>query len=640
MNTATHQKLQIVLFPLLTVLLIVLAGSNLYSRPPSGDQNPEISAAQFVDSIMQSTEGKTQREIIATLMDFGKEYCYSDPDLSIALAEKALELAKRDSDPMLISSVINGVAFSNYVLGNNAMALELFLDAIDNAELAIDENPDSILFLGRLQSYYNNAGSLYGVLGNHEKQLEILLKASAISDTLIYLFPDNKRFISSFTKTKNNLGTLYWNLGEPDKAFAVLNEAMDLLQVHDDPENKSITLNNIGVIQIEKQQLQQAINTYQKVVELSIEMNDSVGLIYSYNNLGLIMEKMDSLEKALSYYRQAHNISSRLGFSFGLTSSCSNIAKIYSALNNPDSALRYLNMGIAEADRSGNMTLMLKSYKTLYTIYENSGNPQKALDAYKHYVMLKDSTFNAEKSKQIAEMQTRFDTEKKEKENKILRQNIQIQQRTTLLLVISLATIVGVAFLLFYLYRLKNKALKQQSKLNDQEQELHSLETARLEDQLFAGQQINKLQNEKLAHQNRELSTRILNAINKNEAMNKIILELEQLKSSGSQDIEQCYIKVNNIVKDNISLDKDWDQFKLHFEEVNPGFFHSLSKIYPGLTQNEQKLCAYYRINLDTKEIARILNITIGSVQKGRQRLRKKMNMPSDIEFPVFISRI
>ncbi|MCF8366063.1 MAG: LuxR C-terminal-related transcriptional regulator [Bacteroidales bacterium] len=96
---------------------------------------------------------------------------------------------------------------------------------------------------------------------------------------------------------------------------------------------------------------------------------------------------------------------------------------------------------------------------------------------------------------------------------------------------------------------------------------------------------------------------------------------------------------MSRIVKDNINLDKDWDLFKLHFKEVNPGFFYHLDKQFPGLTPNEQKLCAYYRINLDTKEIARMLNITAGSVQKGRHRLRKKMNIPSDVEFPEFMSR-
>jgi DNA-binding CsgD family transcriptional regulator len=155
---------------------------------------------------------------------------------------------------------------------------------------------------------------------------------------------------------------------------------------------------------------------------------------------------------------------------------------------------------------------------------------------------------------------------------------------------------------------------------------------------VFAEQQINQLQTEKLKQKNRELSARMLHAINKNEAMNNILSEIEQLSQSGNDEISECCGKVRRIVSDNISFDKEWDQFKLHFEEVNPGFFYNLHEKYPALTQSELKLCAYYRINLDTKEIARILNVTNAAIQKGRHRLRKKMDIPSEIEISDFMS--
>jgi DNA-binding CsgD family transcriptional regulator len=258
---------------------------------------------------------------------------------------------------------------------------------------------------------------------------------------------------------------------------------------------------------------------------------------------------------------------------------------------------------------------------------------------HKKFMSVKDSIFDIEKNKQIEEMTARFDSEKREQENKFLKKNIKIQQRTKLLLIISLVAIVLIALLLYYFYRLKNKALKQQTKLSEQEQELHSLETARLEDQLFAEQQINKLQTEKLEQKNRELSSRILNTINKNDAMNNILHELELLKSDDHEEVDQCFGKVKQIVKENISLDKDWEQFKLHFDEVNPGFFDALQQQFPQLSSGEQKLCAYYRINLNTKEIARILSVTPSAIQKSRHRLRKKMDISSGVDLHEFMSR-
>ena len=67
------------------------------------------------------------------------------------------------------------------------------------------------------------------------------------------------------------------------------------------------------------------------------------------------------------------------------------------------------------------------------------------------------------------------------------------------------------------------------------------------------------------------------------------------------------------------------DRFKLHSEGVHPEFFNRLGEKFPNLTPYEMKLCAYLKINLSTKEISQIMNVTIAAINKSRQRLRKKI---------------
>jgi DNA-binding CsgD family transcriptional regulator len=98
--------------------------------------------------------------------------------------------------------------------------------------------------------------------------------------------------------------------------------------------------------------------------------------------------------------------------------------------------------------------------------------------------------------------------------------------------------------------------------------------------------------------------------------------------------------KIKHYSTELINVENDWNQFKIHFEQVHTNFFSVLHEHYPQLTPHELKLCAYYRINLNTKEIARLLNISPESVQKSRHRLRKKMSIPSDIDLTVFMSNI
>jgi len=598
-----------------------------------------ISQPLNVDSLIQTISNIPAKEQVTVLMDYGKKYCNANPGISITLVENALAIAEKVDDPLLIANVLNGLAITNYLLGRNAEALSQSLQAIDYVREAIRQNPDSTFLLIRLQTMYSNSNSYYKALGDYENSLRMLQKASKISDTLILLQPGNTQIIQQQISLNNNIAILNWNLGKTNKALNILNEALEMSQVYNDLKNILTTLNNIGVIQIDKGQYHEAISTYKQVNELAVQMNDSISLAYSYNNLGQAMEKMDDMPMALSYFLNAYFISKRMGFSIGLTSSCSNIANVYSKLDKPDSALYFVHLGIDEAKRSGDKSYLLKSYETLFHIQEKLDNSDEALEAYKYYVAVKDSIFNKEKSKQIAEMEARFQNEKKEKQNQILRTNIEIQQRNSLLLIISLAAFILISLLLYYFYRLKNRAFRQQAELHIQQDKLRKLETLRLEDQLFAEQQINKLQNEKLEQKNRELSTRILLSINKNDAMANIISELDNIRDKQQGDFANCYEKIKQIASDNLSLEKEWSEFKLHFDEVNPGFFSQLQERFPNLTQNEQKLCAYYCINLGTKEIARMLHITPSAVQKSRHRLRKKMNIPSEVELPEFMGR-
>ncbi|MEA3446274.1 MAG: LuxR C-terminal-related transcriptional regulator, partial [Bacteroidota bacterium] len=94
------------------------------------------------------------------------------------------------------------------------------------------------------------------------------------------------------------------------------------------------------------------------------------------------------------------------------------------------------------------------------------------------------------------------------------------------------------------------------------------------------------------------------------------------------------------VIKDNIDSDNDWQQFKLHFEEVHIGFFDNLKTNYPGLTQNELKLCAYLRINLSSKEIAQMLHNTSDTINKSRYRLRKKLNLSNEDDLIEFIRNV
>ena len=117
-------------------------------------------------------------------------------------------------------------------------------------------------------------------------------------------------------------------------------------------------------------------------------------------------------------------------------------------------------------------------------------------------------------------------------------------------------------------------------------------------------------------------------------------LKISKLANEFNSTTNQKLLELSAKIKSNINMENNWNNFKLHFENVHTGFFHRLNNQFPNLTPKDQKLCAYLRLNLSTKEIAQLLSITPASTEISRIRLRKKLCLTKDINLVSFISNI
>ncbi|MBW8327534.1 MAG: LuxR C-terminal-related transcriptional regulator [Prolixibacteraceae bacterium] len=152
---------------------------------------------------------------------------------------------------------------------------------------------------------------------------------------------------------------------------------------------------------------------------------------------------------------------------------------------------------------------------------------------------------------------------------------------------------------------------------------------------LLSEKKIINLKNEKLKiemiHRDKELANQTMDLIRKNKFLVKIKEELEKLKKSSNDDALKDKITslITKIDKD-IDHKKQWEIFETAFDEVHEDFLSRLKEQYPNLTPKELKLCAYLRMNISTKEIAPLMNISIRGVEICRYRVRKKLNIDRD----------
>ena len=183
------------------------------------------------------------------------------------------------------------------------------------------------------------------------------------------------------------------------------------------------------------------------------------------------------------------------------------------------------------------------------------------------------------------------------------------------------ALLFGLILLLIHLnYRRHYR--KQQQKLIIKKQ--NEFKVSQLENEKV----IMTLKNEKLQHdvesKNRELTISTMSIIKKNEVLNSIKKELMQNHS------EEIYEHVIKTINKNINNKKDWEFIEDAFNNADKDFLKKVKKLHPKLTPNDLRFCAYLRLNLTSKEIAPLLNISVRSVEIKRYRLRKKMNLPHE----------
>jgi len=151
----------------------------------------------------------------------------------------------------------------------------------------------------------------------------------------------------------------------------------------------------------------------------------------------------------------------------------------------------------------------------------------------------------------------------------------------------------------------------------------------------------NKQLEQELYNKNKELTNATMNIVQKNELLNALNHELLQLKDENGNKLQPEQLqKVAKILKNAYEDNMDWHLFEQSFNETHENFFKKLKHQFPELMPNDLKLCAYLRLNMSSKEIASLLNITTRGVEIRRYRLRKKLNITTEQNLTDFLMNI
>ncbi|MDZ7694097.1 MAG: tetratricopeptide repeat protein [Balneolaceae bacterium] len=520
----------------------------------------------------------------------------------MAFAEKALQLAQQLDYKEGIAGSHGELGYAYNVKGEFERAINHFEEGIQLSRAIGDS-------LG-LVSNINDVGNTYKSQNEYGRALEYYFQSLNICQQM--------GLDRGVSVSLANIGLCYFEMMEHDQALEYYQKALKINQRLDNKTSLAINYNNIGLLHGDEGRFKEALKYHRKALELRRELGYTIEIANSLNNIGRMYMQQEQYEQAVDDLNQAFQTNE--GHDQELSSIIhENLAKTYFSAGRYDSALKHAEKTLVLSENFGTKLGIKVGYELLAKIHRELGNFEQAYENQRHLTAVKDSILNEEKARQINELQTKYETAQKEKEIAILEQE---KQRQALLRNASLAGLILVGIIGMLVYN------RQRLKINKNRAEL---ENQRLKQE--------KLERD-LEFKHKQLTTYTLHLVQKNETMKELKTQIKKIRGQDNGNINKALQDLRNMVDYSFTLDENWEEFRLYFEEVHTGFFDSLKEQYPDLTPNELRLAALARLNLSIKETATIMGITPNSVKTARYRLRKKLDMETEENLTEFLMEL
>lgn len=260
----------------------------------------------------------------------------------------------------------------------------------------------------------------------HVEALEHLHRSLSIYEEL-----DSKQGIA---EVLGSIGLVHHSIGEQEDALEYFARSRTLYNELGDRIQLASNLNSTGLVLLIADRDEEALKYLNESLVMAIEENDDRTIRSATNNTGMLHFKNCNFEEAIICFKKAAELSEQQGELRSLAGNCINIGTGSIKLGNYNDAREYLNRGLEIAEQSEAWDFMLEGYHSLCELHEKEKNFEKALEYHRRMSELQGKLFNLEKSKTIAEIDAKYQTQKSEQEAEIHRlKNIELADKKQLI---------------------------------------------------------------------------------------------------------------------------------------------------------------------------------------------------------------
>ena len=584
-----------------------------------------------IDSLLNLIENTKVDTVKAKIyLEIANTYKLTNPEQNNAYAEKALKIYQNYNDYSGLAKTYRAKYYYFYVIGrldsanhylNNAIVKFMQAkDTLNAARLKYNQAyyeitrgnfrpADSIIntvtpiyikfndsiTLGRA---YILKGMIAGSKGYGNIALQEYFKSLDI-----YRKKGDKLRISEALLA---IGIEYHQSEDFEKAISAFNENLTIAEEIGVPQYVAQSSNFIGASYLELNKLKEAEEYLNKSLKKSEEVGFQYNIGKTYINLGHLKFKQKKYNEATNYFSKGMAIFKTMKIPVEQSIILLSLGRIHLNKGAYQLAIKKFDEGMTIAKIANDMDLIRSAYLYKSEALDALGDSRNALKIYKKSKKLNDSIFNAKNSLKTKELQIMFETERKEQQ--IVQQETEIGLLKEKEKVSTLQkTLLGGGFTLSLLiFGLGFYGIRQKMKRNKIEKEKVDAE---------------------LDFKTKELTTHALHLAKKNEVLNDLKQKAKTLKDSSQEG--NGYQQLIQTINFDLQDDNNWENFSRYFEEVHKDFSTTAQQKYPNITANDLRFMALLKMNLTSKEIANILNISNDGIKKARQRLRKKLGINS-----------
>ena len=418
--------------------------------------NTKQALALYLKAFDLAANENFHHELCKTIIEIGKIYYnWGQYDTSLIFFNKALAIAKKNNEKQLVSSALTYIGKYYRVKGKFNEAMLFFQKALEIAK-ANNDYKQIAFTLNTEGKYYIGEGNLTAALQCYQDAYNA---AEKVNDKLL------------LADVCNHLGGLYLLTDQYEKSLEFHWKALSFRENMNNPEGKAKSYNNIGKAYLELNKVDSAQLYFKKSLDLCQQTGYKKGLVKALTNMGKVYSIQNNTKEAEQLLLKALEISKKAGYDLGIAESSQALGNLYKTEASYEKALSYYELSLNSLRNLDFDELMLINYQGLYECYNTKGDYKKALHYHELLLVTEKKLLNVENNRQLAILQITYNSERKEKDNQVLRKDnelkaMTIKRKTTFLWLI-FALFFSSILLCLYIYNRFYSKIKANQRLEE-----------------------------------------------------------------------------------------------------------------------------------------------------------------------------